>query len=87
MWINMKPYSSQATNPKATKYTVGISDKRNLVDQQRNTISLWPGHLIRIKAVPRLFTTSKHFNELPRDQRKCKLPQETDGLSFLKEYT
>ena len=87
MWINMKPYSSQATNPKATKYTVGISDKRNLVDQQRNTISLWPGHQIRIKAVPRLFTTSNHFNELSRDQRKCKLPQETDGLSFLKEYT
>ena len=87
MWINMKPYSPQASNPKATKYTIGISDKKNLVDQQRNTISLWPGHQIRIKAVPRLFTTSKHFNELPRDQRKCKLPQETHGLSFLKEYT
>ena len=83
----MKPYSPQVSNPKATKYTVGISDKRNLVDQQRNTISLWPGHQIRIKAVPRLFTTSKYFNELPRDQRKCKLAQETDGISFLSEYT
>ena len=70
MWISMKPYSPQGSTPKATKYTIGISDKKNLVDQQRNTISLWPGHQIRIKSVPRLFTTSKHFNELPRDQTK-----------------
>ena len=87
MWINMKPYSPQATTPKGKKYTIGISDKRNHIDQHRNTITLRPGHQIRVKAVPRLFTTTTDFNELPQDQRKCKLPQEIEGLSFLKEYT
>ena len=55
-----------------------ISDKRNHIDQQRNTITLQPGHQIRVKVVPRLFTTTNDFNELP---------QEIEGLSFLKEYT
>ena len=83
----MKPYSVQGISPKVTKYTIGISDKKNLIDQQRNTIVIQPGHHIMVKTIPKLVKTTKTFNELPQDERKCKLPSETQGLLYLREYT
>ena len=40
-----------------------------------------------IKTIPRLVKTSDDYNALPREQRKCKLPFESEGFSFLREYS
>ena len=85
--MNMKPFTTQLYSRKATKYVLGISNKKSLIDQQRNTIDITPGKHISIEVLPRLVKTTKDFNELDRNQRKCKLPHETDGLLFLKEYS
>lgn len=53
MWVNMKPYSIQTYNRKATHYMIGISDKKNLIDQQRETILVKPGNEISIQVLPR----------------------------------
>ena len=87
MWMNMKPFTNQLDNPTATNYKIGISTKRNLVDQQRNSISIQPGHSVLINVLPRLFTTTADFNDLELHQRKCKLPHETKGFKFLNEYS
>ena len=87
MWLNMKPYTDQSNKAMATKYIIGISDKKNFIDQQRDMIHLKPGHHMMIKVLPRLVRTTTDFNELQRSQRKCKLSQETDGFSFLKQYS
>ena len=87
MWMNMKPYTAQSKNAMATKYIVGISDKKTFIDQQRDMIHLRPGHHMMIKVMPRLVRTTADFNDLKRSQRKCKLSQETEGFSFLKQYS
>ena len=87
MWMNLKPYTAQSHNAMATKYTIGISDKKNFIDQQRDMIYLKPGHHLMIKVMPRLVRTTKDFNELQRSQRNCKLSKETEGFSFLKQYS
>ena len=83
----MKPFTRQLYNPTATKYNIGISTKRGLIDQQRNSIAIQPGHIVLVNVLPRLFTTTADFNDLKRNQRKCKLPHETEGFQFLKEYS
>ena len=87
MWMNLKPYTAQSHNAMATKYTIGISDKKNFIDQQRDMIYLKPGHHLMIKVMPRLVRTTTDFNELHRSQRNCKLSKETEGFSFLKQYS
>ena len=83
----MRPYTTQEYNPVATKYTIGISNKENLIDQQRNTIDIKPGNEVLVNVIPRLVKTTVDFNGLKRKQRKCKLPHESDGFSFLKQYS
>ena len=83
----MKPYSFQKYNSIATKYRIGITNKKSLFDQQRDTIRISPGNQTMIKVLPRLFRTTADFNALTRKQRNCKLPHETDGFTFLKEYS
>ena len=87
MWINMKPFTHQLYNPTATNYKIGISTKRGLIDQHRNSISIQPGHSVLVNVLPRLFTTTADFNDLELHQRKCRLPHETEGFIFLKEYS
>ena len=87
MWMNLKPYTAQSHNAMATKYTIGISDKKSFIDQQRDMIYLKPGHHLMIKVMPRLVRTTTDFNELQRSQRNCKLSKETEGFSFLKQYS
>ena len=53
MWLNMKPYTDQSNKFMATKYTIGISDKKNFIDQQRDMIHLKPGHHLMIKVMPK----------------------------------
>jgi hypothetical protein len=71
----------------ATKYIIGISDKKNFIDQQRDMIHLKPGHHMMIKVLPRLVRTTADFNELLKSQRKCRLSHETEGFSLLKQYS
>ena len=87
MWLNMKPYTDQSNKAMATKYIIGISDKKNFIDQQRDMIHLKPGHHMMIKVLPRLVRTTTDFNELQRSQRKCRLSHETEGFSLLKQYS
>ena len=87
MWVNMKPYTKQLHNSRATPYTLGITDKKGLIDQQRNEIRVRPGYQIVIKVVPQLLASTEYFDELKRDQRNCKLSYETEGFIFLKEYS
>ena len=83
----MKPFTHQLYNPTATEYKIGISTKRDHIDQQRNSISIEPGHSVLVNVLPRLFRTTADFNDLKLHQRKCKLPHETEGCQFLKEYS
>ena len=83
----MKPYSTQMYDSKATRYTIGITDKKGQIDQHRNVIRIRPGYQILLNVIPRLITSTKYLDELDRKKRKCKLPHETEGFSFLKEYS
>ena len=44
MWLNMRPYSQQQFNPLYTRYSIGITNKRDLMDQKRNTIHIRAGN-------------------------------------------
>ena len=44
MWLNMRPYSQQQFNPMYTRYSIGITNKRDLMDQKRNTIHIRAGN-------------------------------------------
>ena len=71
MWVNMKPYSIQTYNRKATHYMIGISDKKNLVDQQRETVLVKPGHEILIQVLPRSSFSALNFeSDLSQDEKK-----------------
>ena len=83
----MKPYSSQIYGPIETEYRLGITTSKNLIDQQRNSMRIKPGNHMKISVLPRLVETTTYFNDLRKDQRKCKLPHETEGFAFLKEYS
>ena len=86
MWMNMKSNSGLGSSSK-DKYRIGITGKRSSIDQQRNTITILPGQHLMIKTIPRIVKTTKDFNDLPISQRKCKLPFETQGLSYLREFS
>ena len=83
----MKPYSSQIYGPIETEYRLGITTTKNLIDQQRNSMRIKPGNHMKISVLPRLVETTTYFNDLRKDQRKCKLPHETHGLKLVKKYT
>ena len=87
MWLNMKHISNQLYNFKSMRYTIGITGQNELVDQKRNVITIRPGRQTAIKVIPRLVRTSADHNNLPLDQRRCKLSEETDGLQFVTNYT
>lgn len=86
IWLNMKPYSIQLYG-KATEYSLGVSNKRTFIDQKRNMIRLKPGNQVFIRVLPRLFATTENFDMMDKKDRKCKLPHETAGFRFLKEYS
>ena len=81
MWLNMKHISNQLYNFKSMRYTIGITGQNELVDQKRNVITIRPGRQTAIKVIPRLVRTSADHNNLPLDQRRCKLSEETDGVT------
>ena len=58
-----------------------------MIDQKRNVIRLKPGTQVVIRVIPRLIKTTQYFNGLTLNQRRCKLPSETDGLDHLKIYS
>ena len=87
MWLNLKPYSIRKYGPKTVHYTLGISNPENGFDQKRNLIVLKPGHHIAVNVQPKVVQTSKAFDGLGTDLRKCKLNHETSGFQFLKQYT
>ena len=45
------------------------------------------GNQLRVQVLPRFDRTTQYFDELDLGQRKCKLPHETEGFVFLKEYS
>ena len=83
----MKPYSTQPYSRKATQYTIGISGSRDLIDQKRKTIFIRPGIQTTIKVIPRIVETSMEYHGLQINERRCKLPHETDGLDLLSSYS
>lgn len=82
----MKPRSGEKTSSNH-KYQIGITGKNNVIDQIRNKITIPPGQHLMVQTIPRLVKTSNDFNALPRSQRKCKLPYETEGFSYLNQYS
>ena len=83
----MKPYSDQLYGPTALPYTIGVTGQNNLVDQKISVHKLWPGYHTTIHTVPKILETSSNFDNLPIDQRNCKLPHETNGFKLFQEYT
>ena len=83
----MKPYSNQLYGPAYIPYTVGISGKNTFMEQKISVYKLRPGYHISINIVPKLLEASSDFNDLNLDAGKWKLPYETEGFSFFKEYT
>ena len=86
-FTNMKPYSNQLYGPTTLPYTVGVTGQSNLVDQKISVHKLWPGYHTTIHTVPKILETSSNFDNLPIDQRNCKLPHETSGFKLFQEYT
>ena len=87
MWLNLKPYTNQLYNFKSMRYTIGITGQNELIDQKRNVITIRPGRQTAIKVIPRLVRTSSDHNNLPVNQRRCKLSDERVGLQYLTNYT
>ena len=87
MWLNLKPYTNELYNRKSLLYTIGITGYNELIDQKRNAITIRPGRQTAIKVIPRLVRTSAAYNSLGVNQRRCKLPDERDGLQFVTNYT
>ena len=85
--VNMKPYTKQLYSRTAVRYTIGISDQNNFIDQKRKMILVHPGKQTLIKVLPRIVDTSPEFDGLRIDQRNCKLSSETDGLHALIRYS
>ena len=52
-----------------------------------DNLFILPGNQLRVQVLPRFDRTTQYFDELDLDQRKCKLPHETEGFVFLKEYS
>ena len=85
MLINMmkpQPFSAESMS-----YNLGVSTKSNLIDQKRNIVQLLPGYHTVITIIPQLMGTSDQFDAMDVSSRKCKLPQETDGLNLINSYT
>ena len=87
MWVNMKPHTVQLYNPIAVPYTVGITGKNSAIDQKTSVQQLKPGQHIAINVIPKIVSSSAEFNSLGLRARQCKLKHETNGLSFLNEYS
>ena len=83
----MKPFTNKLYSPTAIPYKVGITGPYNVIDQKRNTILVKPGLHLMIQVLPKVFETTKDFDELRLDQRGCKLSTESEGLSMIKNYT
>ena len=86
-WINMKPFTQEIYKSIAVPYTVGITQKNNVVDQKTTTFEIKPGHHITVNVLPQLVSSSKEFNGLDLKTRECKLKSESDGLNLLTEYS
>ena len=87
MIINMKPYVSLPFNSEHVHYTLGITTKINVIDQQRSTLQLLPGYHTTIKVTPQLMEATYQFKEMQVASRNCKLPHEVDGLKLINAYT
>ena len=83
----MKPYTNQPFGPKYIPYTVGVSAKNTFIDQKTSLHKLRPGYHTTIHVIPKILETTSAFNHLELDTRGCKLPHETNGFDFLKEYS
>ena len=86
-WVNMKPYTNQPFGPKYIPYTIGVSEKNTFIDQKTSLHKLFPGYQTTIYVIPKLLETTSDFNNFDIDVRGCKLPHETSGFKFLREYS
>ena len=84
----MKPHISfESASTSHLPYTIKISTKNNLIDQNRGLVELKPGYHVIIRVVPKVVETTKEFEAFSTYTRKCKLYHESSKLKFLKNYT
>ena len=83
----MKPYSNQLYGPTAISYTVGVTGQNTFVDQKISVHKLRPGSHTTIYIIPKILETSKDFDALDTEARKCKLPHEAAGFRLFQNYT
>ena len=86
-WTNMKPYSKQPYGPSYIPYTIGLSGKKNFIDQKNSLYKLRPGYHTTIHVIPKIIETTSSFDNLDLYTRECKLPHETTGFQLFKEYS
>ena len=67
IWTNMKPYSDQLYGPKALSYTVGVTGKKNFIDQKMMVHKLTPGYHTTLHIIPKIIETTPAFDDLDLD--------------------
>ena len=87
MFVNSKPYIVENKNYQTMSYVVGISQDEDQFDQTIDTFALRPGYHLSLNILPEEIDATERFNQLQREVRKCKLPDENESMILFKNYT
>ena len=88
----MKPHISSPNKDESSEYSLSISNSLSAIDQKLNIINLEAGMNTIVSVTPQLIETTKDFDALNPNSRKCRLPHETFedlpyGLKSAKNYS
>ena len=68
-------------------YIIKISSKEERADLKNNVIEIRPGAHTTFRVLPEIVDISDELKNFDEKTRKCKLPGETEGFMFLRNYT
>ena len=87
--LNSRPYQEVKSVGSKEKrdYSLAITNHFNAFDVNRNSFTLKPGYVNSIRIIPAEVVTTDSYYSLTKEQRKCRMHDETEGLKLLKTYT
>jgi len=87
LYIMLNAFETHGFWRKNQDFILSVTNEDNYYDIIRNSYTLEPGNFYTYKVMASQITTTQKFDAMSRDDRKCLLQSESDGIKYLSEFS
>ncbi len=85
--IFLNGFESYTVSKQRNRFILSVTNEKNYFDIIRSSHILEPGNIYKLKVVTNQITTTKKFDAMYSDYRKCNLTKDSSGMRHFSEYS